>query len=98
MIKNHSSDNLFYRGGNIALISIAVGLVYVPTLFRKDAYLITGITFLLYGIVRLAKRLFSGVCIEKLERIILFGFIFLSLIPASYGIWQWMIHTKMIVR
>jgi hypothetical protein len=96
MINNHSSFNLLYRGINIALITIAIGLIYVSTLFRRDAWLIIGITVLLYAILKLAKRMISGVSIDKLGRIILFAFILLSLIPASYGIWQWMIHTNVI--
>lgn len=98
MIKNHSSDNLFYRGTNIALITIAIGLIYVSTLFRKDAFLIIGITLILYGILRLAKKMFFGVFIDKLERIIFYAFILLSLIPLSYGIWQVLIQTNIISR
>lgn len=96
MIKNHSSDNLYYRGIIIALITIAIGLIYVSTLFRKDAFLIIGITLVLYGILRLAKKMFSGVFIDKLERIIFYAFILLSLIPLSFGIWQVLIHTRII--
>ena len=98
MIKNHSADNLFNRGISIALTVIAITVIYLSTLFRKDAYLILGITFALYGFLRLAKRMFSGISIDKLERIILYVFILLSLILASYGVWQWMIHTNVISR
>lgn len=98
MIKNHSSDNLFFRGINIVLFTLAISSIYVSALFRRDAWLILCITFALYGVLSLAKRIFSGVSIDKLERIILYEFILLSLIPFSYGIWQMLIHTNIISR
>lgn len=98
MIKNSSSENQFVRGITIALSVIAIILIYFATLFRKDAYLILGITFALYGILRLAKRLLSGVSADKLDRGIFYAFILLSLIPLSYGVWLMLIHTNIIGR
>lgn len=98
MIQNHRFDNRIVRDITIALTVIAITLIYFATLFRKDAYLILGITFALYGILRLAKRLLSGVSVDKLDRIIFYAFILLSLPPLSYGIWQALIHTNIIGR
>jgi len=98
MIQNHQFDNRNVRGIYLVLFIIAITLIYLSTLFRKDAYLILGITFALYGILRLAKWLFAGVSVEKLDRIIVYGFILLSLIPLSYGVWLMLIHTKIIGR
>jgi hypothetical protein len=98
MIQNQSSDNQFTRVITIALTVITVGLIYASTLFRKDAYLIVGITFALYGLLKLAKWLLAGVSVDKLDRIFVYGFLILSLIPLSYGVWLMLIHTKIIGR
>lgn len=98
MIKNHSSDNQFVRGSYIALTVIAITLIYLSTLFRKDAWLILAITFALYGILRLAKKIVPDDSVDKLERILLYGFILLSLIPFSYGVWLMLVYTKVIGR
>ncbi|WP_339730559.1 hypothetical protein [uncultured Gimesia sp.] len=96
MIQNHRFDNRLIRGIYLVLFIIAIILIYFSTLFRKDAYLILGITFALYGILRLAKRMVSGVSVDKLDRILFYAFVLLSLFPLSYGVWLMLIHTKMI--
>ncbi|MFH1304234.1 MAG: hypothetical protein ABIK07_24540 [Planctomycetota bacterium] len=96
MIQNHQFDNRIVRGIYLALFIIAITLIYFSTLFRKDAYLILGVTFALYGLLKLAKWLLAGVSVDKLDRIIVYGFILLSLIPLSYGVWLMLIHTNVI--
>ncbi|MCA9017445.1 MAG: hypothetical protein KDA77_19135 [Planctomycetaceae bacterium] len=98
MIQNHHFDSRIVRGIYLALFIIAITLIYFSTLFRKDAYLILGITFALYGLLRLAKRIVPGVSVDKLDRILFYAFILLSLIPLSYGVWLLLIHTQIIGR
>lgn len=44
MIKNSTSDNQFDRRFTVAWSVVAITVIYILTLFRKDAYLILGIT------------------------------------------------------
>jgi|GEM_PF-6139023 len=96
MIKNQSSDNQFARSVYLALTVAAITVIYFATLFRKDAYLILGITFILYGLARLAKRMLAGVPVEKLDRIVFYSVIILLLIPLTYLIWLSMVYTNVI--
>lgn len=98
MIQNQSSDNQFHRSISIAFTVIAITLIYASTLLRKDASIIIGITFVLYGILKLSHQMCSGASIEKLDRIIFYAFILLSLIPLAWGFWQALIHTNIISR
>lgn len=93
MIQHPSSDNPFSRGfyGGITIAGITA--IYIATLFRKDAWLILGITFALYGVFRLARRLLAGISADKLDRILFYSFILLSLIPLGYGIWTYLIQS-----
>jgi len=40
----------------------------------------------------------AGVSVDKLNQIIFFTFILLSLIPLSYGVWLMLIYTNVIGR
>ena len=73
-------------------------LIYASTLLRKDASIIIGITFLLYGILKLSRKMCSGVSVDKLDRIIIYAFTLLSLIPLAWGVCQALIHTNIISR
>ncbi|QDT29991.1 hypothetical protein Enr10x_53500 [Gimesia panareensis] len=98
MIQNPSSDNRFSRGMYGAFFVIGIAVIYFATLFRSDAWLILSITFAVYGLLRLVGWLLSGVSGDKLDRVIFYTFILLSLLPLSYGLWRYLIETRMFGR
>lgn len=98
MIRNHPFDQQRLRGLSLVLFLLAITLIYFSMLFRKDAYLILGIVFTLYGILKFARWLLAGVDVEKLDRILFYGFILFSLFPLSYLIWLALIQMKIISR
>ena len=92
MIQHPSSDKPFARVMYGVCFVIGVTVIYFATLFRKDAWLILAITYALYGIFRVAGRLLAGVSADKLDRILFYSFILVSLIPLGYGIWHYLIQ------
>ncbi|QDV20976.1 hypothetical protein Pan153_56570 [Gimesia panareensis] len=91
MIQNPSSDNRFSRGMYGAFFVIGIAVIYFATLFRSDAWLILSITFALYGLLRLAGRLFAGTSeasFNRIEKIAFYLFVVSAICLIVYCTWE----------